>query len=248
MKNKKTIYHFVVDQSGSMSGSEGPTIEGFNSQLKTLQQLKQEFPENEYVVSVTFFEDEVLDLVQFAPIDQINMLSRESYKPGGLTALLDGIGKSIEAIRRTYDKEIQQDEASVENASKFYTRYLIGEMIKELDNTGKWTFSFLGAGLDALSVSHNLNIRRENIMSYDKQNICGMMDDMSESIRTYERAKSSGKLKSDLFDIYEEKDRRREKSKIQYYENSSDYYNGYYHPSFSFFVLPVDLRSNWQIY
>jgi uncharacterized protein YegL len=220
MKNKKTIYHFVVDQSGSMSGSEGPTIEGFNSQLKTLQQLKQEFPENEYVVSVTFFEDEVMDLVQFAPIEQIKMLSRESYKPGGLTALQDGIGKSIEAIRRKYDKEIQQDEASVvmviltdggENASKFYTRYLIGEMIKELDNTGKWTFSFLGAGLDALSVSHNLNIRRENIMSYDKQNICGMMDDMSESIRTYERAKSSGNLKSDLFDIYVEKDRRQEK-------------------------------------
>ena len=161
MKNKKTIYHFVVDQSGSMSGSEGPTIEGFNSQLKTLQQLKQEFPENEYVVSVTFFEDEVMDLMQFAPIEQIKLLSRDSYKPGGLTALLDGIGRSIEAIRREYDQEIQQDKASVvmviitdggENASKFYTRHLIGEMIKELDATGKWTFSFLGAGLDALSV------------------------------------------------------------------------------------------------
>jgi uncharacterized protein YegL len=219
MKNKKTIYHFVVDQSGSMSGSEGPTIEGFNSQLKTLQQLKQEFPENEYVVSVTFFEDEVMDLMQFAPIEQIKLLSRDSYKPGGLTALLDGIGRSIEAIRRRYDQEIQQDEASVvmviltdggENASKFYTRHLIGEMIKELDATGKWTFSFLGAGLDAVSVSNNLNIRSENIMSYDKANINFMMDDMSESIRTYERAKSSGNLKNDLFDIYEDKDRRSE--------------------------------------
>ena len=219
MKNKKTIYHFVVDQSGSMSGSEGPTIEGFNSQLKTLQQLKQEFPENEYVVSVTFFEDEVMDLMQFAPIEQIKLLSRDSYKPGGLTALLDGIGRSIEAIRRRYDQEIQKDEASVvmviltdggENASKFYTSHLIGEMIKELDATGKWTFSFLGAGLDAMSVSNNLNIRSENIMSYDKANINYMMDDMSESIRTYERAKSIGNLKNDLFDIYEDKDRRSE--------------------------------------
>ena len=220
MKNKKTIYHFVVDQSGSMSGSEGPTIEGFNSQLKTLQQLKAEFPENEYIVSVTFFEDEVMDLIQFASIEKISMLNRDNYRPGGLTALLDGIGKSIEAIRRKYDKELQQNEASVvmviltdggENASKFYTRYAIGEMIKELDASGKWTFSFLGAGLDAVSVSNNLNIRRENIMSYDKGNIAGMMDDMSESIRTYERVKSSGFLKSDLFDIYEDKDRRKEK-------------------------------------
>ena len=99
MKNKKTIYHFVIDQSGSMSGSEGQTIEGFNSQLKTLQQLKSENPENEYVVSVSYFEDEVTDIVKFEAIEQIQMLSRENYKPGGLTALYDGIGQSIDAIR-----------------------------------------------------------------------------------------------------------------------------------------------------
>jgi uncharacterized protein YegL len=219
MKNKKTIYHFVVDQSGSMSGSEEPTIEGFNSQLKTIRDLKQEFPENEYVVSVTFFEDEVMDVIKFANIDQISLLTRESYRPGGLTALLDGIGRSIVAIRNRFEEELKRDEASVviiiltdggENASKFYTRHVISEMIKELDATGKWTFSFLGAGLDAVSASANLNIRRENIMSYDKRNICGMMDDMSESIRTYERAKFAGNLKNDLFDIYKDKDRRLE--------------------------------------
>ena len=109
MKNKKTIYHFVVDQSGSMSGSEGPTIEGFNSQLKTLQQLKSQYPDNEYIVSVTYFEDDVMDIVKFASIEQIQMLSRENYRPGGLTALLDGIGKSIEAIRSKYDLEIKED-------------------------------------------------------------------------------------------------------------------------------------------
>jgi uncharacterized protein YegL len=219
MKNNTTIYHFVVDQSGSMSGSEGPTIEGFNSQLKTIRNLKKEFPDNEYIVSVTFFEDAVMDVIKFVNIDQVTFLTRESYRPGGLTALLDGIGKSIEAIRNRFDEELKRDEASVvmivltdggENASKYYTRHLIAEMIKELDATGKWTFSFLGAGLDAVSASQNLNIRRENIMSYDKENICSMMDDMSESIRTYERQKFSGNLKSDLFDIYENKDRRSE--------------------------------------
>jgi len=220
MKNKKTIYHFVVDQSSSMAGSEGPTIEGFNSQLKTLQELKQEFPENEYVVSVTLFQNDVADIIRFAPIEEIKFLTRENYKPGGLTALLDGIGKSIESIRMKYELEIQNGEASVvmiiltdggENASKFFTRFQIGEMIKELDSSGKWTFSFLGAGLDALSVSYNLNIRSENIMSYDKSDLYGMMGDMSESIRSYEQSKIAGNLKSNLFDIYEEKDKRSNK-------------------------------------
>ena len=217
MKNKKTIYHFVVDQSGSMSGSEGPTIEGFNSQLKTLQELKKESPDNEYIVSVTYFEDEVMEIVKFASIEEIQLLSRENYRPGGMTALLDGIGKSIEAIRRKYDQEIREDLASVviviltdggENASKFYTRNLIAETIKELDATGKWTFSFLGADLDAVSASDNLNIRRENIISFSKGNYDKVMHQMSSSIRNYENMKSSGNMKSDLFDDIDEKDQR----------------------------------------
>ena len=217
MKNKKTIYHFVVDQSGSMSGSEEPTIEGFNSQLKTLQQLKKEHPDNEYIVSVTYFEDEVMDIAKFAPIEQIQLLSRENYRPGGLTALLDGIGKSIESIRKKYDYEIKENLASVvmviltdggENASKFYTRNLVAEMIKELDATGKWTFSFLGADLDAVSASNDLNIRRENIISFSKRNYDGMMRQMSKSIMNYEAMKSEGNLKSDLFDDIEDKDQR----------------------------------------
>ena len=220
MKNKKTIYHFVVDQSGSMSGSEGPTIEGFNSQLKTLQELKKESPDNEYIVSVTYFEDEVMDIVKFAPIEEIQLLSRENYRPGGMTALLDGIGKSIEAIRRKYDQEIREDLASVviviltdggENASKFYTQNLIAETIKELDATGKWTFSFLGADLDAVSASDNLNIRRENIISFNKENYSGIMDQMSSSIRNYESMKSAGNMKSNLFDDIDEKDQRTKK-------------------------------------
>ncbi len=223
MKNKKTIYHFVIDQSGSMSGSEGQTIEGFNSQLKTLQQLKSENPENEYVVSVSYFEDEVTDIVKFEAIEQIQMLSRDNYKPGGLTALYDGIGQSIDKIRKKYDSEIKQDLASVvmviltdggENASKLFKQFQIAEMIEELDKTGKWTFSFLGADLDATQASGSLNIHPENIISFSKENFAGMMHQMSSSIKRYDDLKSEGKFTSMLFDDIEEKDQRIEVPKI----------------------------------
>jgi hypothetical protein len=81
-------------------------------------------------------------------------------------------------------------------------------MIKELDATGKWTFSFLGADLDAVQASDNLNIRRENIISFNKENYSGIMDQMSSSIRNYESMKSAGNMKSDLFDDIEDKDQR----------------------------------------
>jgi hypothetical protein len=218
MQNKKTIYHFVIDQSGSMSGSEGQTIEGFNSQLRTLEQLKIKYPDNEYIVSVTYFEDEVMDIIKFARIEELQMLSKENYCPGGMTALLDGIGCSIKAIRNKYESEIREDKATVvmviltdggENASKFYTIYQIAKQIEELDATGKWTFSFLGADIDAIAVSKNLNIRKENIISFSKSKYAGFMSKMSDSIRYYEDSKASGKMKSDLFDDIVEKDQRK---------------------------------------
>ena len=81
-------------------------------------------------------------------------------------------------------------------------------MIKNLDETGKWTFSFLGADFDAVRASQDLNIRPENIMSFDKVEYSAMMADMSDSIVEYERQKSSGNMKKDLFDIFKKKDRR----------------------------------------
>ena len=219
MTNKKTIYHFVVDQSGSMSGSEGPTIEGFNSQLKTIKKIKEEFPDNEYVVSVTYFEDEVTDVLKFASIEEVKMLSRENYNPDGLTALLDGIGHSIKAIRDRFENEIKADKATVvlviltdggENASKYFELKQVSRMIKELDQSGKWTFSFLGADLDAVKASADFNIRRENIVSFSKKSYSSMMDQTNDSIMQYERRKASGRYRSDLFDNIENKDQREE--------------------------------------
>jgi len=217
MKNNKTIYHFVVDQSGSMSGSEGATIEGFNSQLNTLKNLKKANPEQEFVVSVTYFEDEVMDIIKFAPIEQVESLSRENYKPGGLTALLDAVGGSIYRIQQTFSQEIKEDKATVvmviltdggENASKYYTHNLVAERIKELDATGKWTFSFLGADLDATISSDRLNIRRENVVSFSKSNYSSMMKQVSESISKYTSRKSKGQIINNLFDDISEKDQR----------------------------------------
>ena len=217
MKNNKTIYHFVVDQSGSMSGSEGATIEGFNSQLNTLKNLKKANPEQEFVVSVTYFEDEVMDIIKFAPIEQVESLSRENYKPGGLTALLDAVGGSIYRIQQTFSQEIKEDKATVvmviltdggENASKYYTHNLVAERIKELDATGKWTFSFLGADLDATISSDRLNIRRENVVSFSKSNYSSMMKQVSESIGKYTSRKSKGQIINNLFDDISEKDQR----------------------------------------
>ena len=217
MKNKTTLYHFVIDQSGSMAGSEKATIAGFNTQLKTIQELKTEHPDENYLCSLTLFNDEINDVFRYADVEKLRALNIETYRPNGSTALLDAIGKSIFSIKEKFGKDISEDKMSVvlviitdghENCSRMYTYHDIAQLIKTLDNTGKWTFSFLGADFDAIHTSHMLNIRKENVMNFSKSNYAGMMDDVSSSIRNYAESKSSGNMKHDLFDIFEKKDRR----------------------------------------
>ncbi len=217
MKNKTTLYHFIVDQSGSMSGMESQTIAGFNTQLKTIQELKQTHVDQTYLCSLTFFNHDVIDLIQSNDVGQIKDLSTETYIPNGTTALLDGIGKSIYSIKQRYGKDIAEDKMSVvliiitdghENASRMYSYHDVAHLIKELDETGKWTFSFLGADFDAIHTSHMLNIRKENVMNFSKSSYAGFMDEVSDGIKAYASEKSKGHLKRDIFDIFSKKDRR----------------------------------------
>ncbi len=216
MKNKTTLYHFIVDQSGSMAGLEEQTIAGFNAQLKTIQDLKMELPDQSFLCSLTFFNGIVQDRILFQEVNALQPLSRDNYFPSSNTALLDAIGKSIYNIKHKFANELLEDKISIvlviitdghENASRLYTYHDIAHMIKELDETGKWTFSFLGADFDAIHTSHMLNIRKENVINFSKSSYSGMMEDVSLSIRSYAEEKTKGNLKRDIFDIFSNKDK-----------------------------------------
>ena len=219
MKNKKTLYHFVLDRSGSMSNCTETTINGFNAQVETIKKLQEEFPEQEFEVSLTIFDD-VIDHVQsHVAINNFESLSRSRYNPRGATALLDAIGMSINQIRISNETKILNNEMSIvmviltdgmENASREFTFHQIAKMIKELEATDKWTFTFLGADIDAMHTSKMLNIRSENVMSFNKGDMNQIMDEVSEGMRRYSYSKSNGDTKKDLLDFIQDKDRRKQ--------------------------------------
>ena len=207
--NNKTIYHFVVDQSGSMAGLENQTIEGFNTQLKTIKKLKEEFPQNEYIVSVTYFEDEVFDVIRFGKVEDIPLLNRENYNPGSSTSLLDAIGHAICSIDEKYGNEINEDKATVvlviltdgyENSSRKYSYNQIAKDIDRLNETNKWIFTFLGAGINAQSVTNRINIRSKNVASFERAEYSAVLEKISRSVRRYEENKSAGLFSDDFLD------------------------------------------------
>lgn len=208
MENKKTIYHFIIDKSGSMQGSERETVNGFNHQLETLQQMKKEYPDQSFVVSLTFFNQNVTPVLQFGEIQDLKPLRKVDYQPSGSTALLDAIGFSVDEIRKAYGRDIEQNRASVvvviitdgeENTSTFYTAKLISQQIKTLEETEKWTFTFLGAEIDAYSIGQRLSIKPTNTVSFHKRNFESTMNQLGCAMVDYTAHKENGDIMLDLF-------------------------------------------------
>jgi hypothetical protein len=217
MKNKKTLYHFVLDKSGSMSNCRETTIMGFNSQLETIQQLQKEFPEQQFEVSLTIFDDIIDNIFSQLGLNTFEKLTPEMYRPNGCTALLDAIGLSINQIRVSNESKILNDEMSVvmviltdgmENASREFTYHTIARTIKALEETEKWSFTFLGADIDAIHTSKMLNIKEENVISFNKSDMGEMMNEISDGMRHYSYSKSEGKTKKNFLDFIVRKDRR----------------------------------------
>lgn len=217
MKNKKTLYHFVLDKSGSMSNCRETTLNGFNSQLETIKSLQNEFPEQCFEVSLTVFDHEINPIFSHVRAQNFEYLTSKKYNPSGTTALLDAIGTSINQIRITNESNILNDDMSVvmviltdgiENASREFTYHQIASTIAQLEKTERWTFTFLGADIDAIHTSKMLNIREENVISFNKSGMKEMMDDISEGMHLYSKSKASGVTKKNFLDFLSNKNRR----------------------------------------
>lgn len=215
MKNKKTLYHFVLDMSGSMSNCIEETLNGFNTQLDVIKALQLEYTDQEIQVSLTLFNDKIDTILSEVGIDEIKRITRSVYNPGGTTALLDAIGLSVEGIQKLNQILVSQYEMSVvmiiltdgyENTSRKFTFLKIAEMIKNLENTGQWTFTFLGADIDAMHTSKMINIKDVNVRSFNKEDFHIVMDEISLGMRDYISIKDKGITKRDFLDFEKDAD------------------------------------------
>ncbi|WP_395767825.1 VWA domain-containing protein [Aquirufa sp.] len=176
MNKQKTIYHFVLDQSGSMCDCVDATLSGLESQNKKIKAIAQEFPDQDIRVGLTVFSNEVDIRFANLPVDQLPSVNQINYQPSGGTALLDGIGLSINRVDQLLENE--GDTAIIviltdgyENVSRFFSLAQIQELIKTKEASGKYSFSFLGATLDAVDMAEKMNIRQENSAAFSKEDM-----------------------------------------------------------------------------
>ncbi len=74
----------------------------------------------------------------------------------------------------------------------FLTVYSIKNLIKELEATGKWAFTYMGATIDAIEIAVNMNIKVQNSMSFEKESFGETYAMLANSLERYIDLKSTG--------------------------------------------------------
>ncbi len=172
MKEGLTEIISLVDRSGSMQSILDDAIGGFNTFLRS----QQDQP-GEAKLSLILFDHEYQIVHQAVDIQQVEPLNQDTYVPRGSTALLDAVGKTIDAVGERLAATPESEKPAqviisiltdgYENASQTYSKPKVAEMIKHQTEKYNWAFEFQAANMDAFAAAKELSIAPDRVVQFE---------------------------------------------------------------------------------
>ena len=153
---------FILDNSGSMSGSEENTITSYNEYLERERNKKYDVK-----ITTVLFNDHYKFLHKRNSINSVDYLTCEDYYVGGCTALYDALGTTINYIDSCNTDKVLFIIITdgYENASREYNKSRIRRLINKHRD---WEFIYIGADIDSYATGGDIGIKRDNIANYKK--------------------------------------------------------------------------------
>lgn len=161
----------VMDKSGSMDSIRNDAMGAFNTFLDEQKKVP-----GSAVFTLTLFDTTYTMVHKRKAIKEVPQLTYDTYVPGGMTALLDAVGRTIDEVGKrladTADDERPERVVMAiitdgqENSSREYKRQQIMERIQHQTDTYKWVFVFLAAGKEAFAEAQSIGIQLQNIANY----------------------------------------------------------------------------------
>ena len=160
-----TFIAVAVDCSGSMQSVGAEVMNGFNTFLE--EQKKNPGP---CCMTVARFDDAVEVMHNNMPIASVPKASAHTFRPRGMTALLDAIG-TVTTLAASQEKNFEKIIVLVltdgdEHASKNYTLQMVKDMIAANSKKAKWDFVFMGANQDAVLSGTSMGFGKDNCLTY----------------------------------------------------------------------------------
>jgi uncharacterized protein YegL len=171
MREDYTHICCITDRSGSMSNLVGDVIGGFN---QFLEDQKKE--SGTATMTYVQFNHEYELVHSMKPLDQIEPLTRETFRPRGSTALLDAIGRTVVTAGEQLAKMEEKDRPAkvicviitdgAENDSSEYRLEQVREMIKHQTEKYNWAFLYLGADANAFNDASEMGFAVGNVIHF----------------------------------------------------------------------------------
>lgn len=156
----------IQDRSGSMVDSISETISGYNEYVDNLAKDDSD----EAFLTLVQFDDRYEVKEENTPVKKVKALDETTFVPRGMTALLDAVGKGVSEFKRTLG---DKDRALVvimtdggENASREWNKQRVAKLIRDCEDTDRFTFLFLGAGQDSWGGYQQLGLRRNQAVAF----------------------------------------------------------------------------------
>jgi uncharacterized protein YegL len=195
-----TLIAVIMDESGSMSPVQNQTIAAFNEFVLGQKNTGKETGAA-YMTLVKFDAPAIHTVFSNRPIAEVPDLNTETYSPRGGTNLLDAVGHAMAKVQNELSRHDKiEDRPGVivlimtdgeENSSEQYNRDEIKKMVKSAEESD-WTFTFLGANIDAFAASAKLGMGNHNTLQYNVNNMGGTMWAASEMVTATRSAKMKG--------------------------------------------------------
>ena len=162
----------IIDKSGSMDAIKDDAIGGFNSFLSEQKNIDRS-------ANVTFalFDDRYQLIHDGKDIQEVENLTKSTYQPSGMTALLDAVGRTVDRVGERLDALPDSEKPEnvivfiltdgMENASSDYKKDQIKEMIEHQQSKYDWEFIYGGANQDAFAEAGGMGIKAENTFDFE---------------------------------------------------------------------------------
>lgn len=159
---------FLLDRSGSMMKIHQDVVGGFNSFIE-----EQKAQPGVCKFTLMQFDSQGMDYLHVAAdLQTVPTMQSQDFSPRGGTPLFDAIGRVIGDIDARNDAMVDKEVVlfiiftdGEENSSQNYTRQAIQEMIEIRQGRG-WTFTFLGANLNAYAAGAAIGIAKGSTSNF----------------------------------------------------------------------------------
>lgn len=163
MREPVTEIACIVDRSGSMHSIAEDAVGGFNRFLEEQKALP-----GRARLTLVLFDHEYQLLCAGLDLRRVPPLDERLYRPRGMTALLDAVGRTLDDLDRRF-KVLPESERpdkvivailtdGLENASSDYSLKDVADRISEKRDRDGWDFVYLGANQDAFLAASELSI------------------------------------------------------------------------------------------